>query len=70
MGAPLSISSTGRNIMAQPSADGDVGRMGTMSVGDYYGRGSRVRQSEGWGWKEIAVIGAVALLGFVIWRKY
>lgn len=48
---------------------GNTGNIGGMTVGDYYASGSRVRQSSGWGWAELAVIGGVALLGLLVWRK-
>lgn len=57
---------------AGPSSAADTGHAGdagTMTVGDYYASGSRVRQSSGWGWAELAVIGGVALLGLLVWRK-
>ncbi len=57
---------------AGPSSAGDYGStggIGTMTVGDYYASGSRVRQSQGWAWGELAVLGAVALVGLVVWRK-
>ncbi|MDI5984899.1 hypothetical protein QLQ85_08855 [Halomonas sp. M4R5S39] len=64
-GKPFSITSTGRNIMAEPSADGDMRDMGTLTVGDYYARGSRVRQ--GSGWQEYSVVGVVILAGLGLW---
>ncbi|NIC03975.1 hypothetical protein [Billgrantia bachuensis] len=57
---------------AGPSQAADYGGtrdVGTMTVGDYYGTGSRVRKVEGWAWGELAVIGAVALGALAIWRK-
>lgn len=48
---------------------GGVRDIGVMSVGDYYGTGSRVRQASGWGWQEIAVIGVVALVAYRLYKR-
>ncbi len=47
------------------SGYGDTGDMGTMTVGDYFARGSRVRQ--GSGWQEYGTVGVVALVGLGLW---
>lgn len=56
-----------------PSTAADTGNardVGTMTVGDYYATGSRVRQSQdGWGWQELAALGVVGIVGLVLWRK-
>jgi hypothetical protein len=43
--------------------------VGTLTVGDYYARGSRVRRDEGAGWAELAIIGAVTLGGLWLWKR-
>lgn len=58
--------------MAGPSqaADtGDVGKMGTMTVGDYYARGSRVRQGAGWQEVTPLAVAAVAVVGLWLWMR-
>ena len=50
------------------SASGGADGWG-QSIGDYYGSGSRVRQSSGWGWKELAVVGVVAIVGLKVMGK-
>lgn len=68
-GVPMSFSGSGGH--AGPSNAGSYGDTGGMgqTIGDYYGSGSRVRQSSGWGWKEIAVVGVVAVAGLVVIEK-
>lgn len=46
---------------------GHTGEIGGMRVGDYYAAGSRRRQ--GWGSRELLVIGAVGLAGWWLWRR-
>lgn len=55
-----------------PSQAADYGGtrdVGTLTVGDYYARGSRVRRSEGVGWLEMAIVGAVGLGGLYLWTR-
>jgi hypothetical protein len=40
-----------------------------MTVGDYYESGARVRKNNGWNWQELAILGAVALVGVAVWKK-
>lgn len=64
---PLQISApTGPSQAADYGGTGDVG---TLTVGDYYARGSRVRQSEGLGWLELGIIGAVGLGAVWLWLR-
>ncbi len=70
MAAPPIPSVTGGAAGPSSAADtGHTGDLGGMTVGDYYASGSRVRKSQGWAWKEVGVLGVVALVGWVVWRK-
>ncbi|MFB9867917.1 hypothetical protein [Vreelandella sulfidaeris] len=61
---------TGGHAGPSSAADtGHTGDVGGMTVGDYYGSGSRVRKQEGWNWQELAILGAVALVGVAVWKK-
>ncbi|MFP3343520.1 hypothetical protein R0J87_13525 [Halomonas sp. SIMBA_159] len=57
---------------AGPSTSGEGGSsdgMGSLTVGDYYASGSRVRKSEGISAFHLAaIVGAVALVVY-LWRK-
>lgn len=69
MGAPLSISSTGRNTGPSEAGNyGDTDGLG-LTVGDFYASGSRVRKDNGIDWKMIAIIGVVGLVGLKVWQK-
>lgn len=60
---PLNISAP-----VGPSQAGDygsTGEVGGMTVGDYYARGSRVRQ--GSGWQELGTLGVVGLAALGLW---
>lgn len=48
---------------------GNAGDLGGMTVGDYYESGARVRKNNGLQWQEMAIVGAMALLGLVVWKK-
>lgn len=48
---------------------GNAGDLGGMTVGDYYESGARVRKNNGWNWQELAILGAVALVGVAVWKK-
>jgi hypothetical protein len=70
MAMPAIPSITGGAAGPSSAADtGNTGGLGGMTIGDYYESGARVRKDNGLGWQEFAVVGAVAVLGLLVWKK-
>ena len=67
MAVPLPPMNFTASTPSYASDAGSVGEIGAFRVGDYYAKGAEV--SGGWGWQELAVVGAVVLIGYRLYKR-